>query len=79
MAFAGDRRNVELLRGCACPIDVQIGDRDDSATRIAPVSGQVGAAGPCPGAEHADVDDAVGRHWSLAMSDGRSHAARAGP
>jgi len=55
-------RNVELARGLACAIDLHVGDGDDGATRIATIAGQMRAARPRAGAQHAHTDNRVARH-----------------
>ena len=55
--------NVELARRLARAIDLGVGDGDDAAARVAAVAGQVRAARPGAGAEHADAN-----RWPSVMS-----------
>ena len=48
--------NVEVAGRLARAIELGVGDRDDAAARIAAIAGQVRAARPGAGPEHADAN-----------------------
>jgi hypothetical protein len=62
VGIGGRGCDLELARRVAGAIDLDVGNGDDAAARIAAVPGKMRAARPRPCAEHADTNDRSGGH-----------------